>query len=634
MIIRSLYLRNWMPFKGEHEVAVPKGATVILARYEGQPGRSNYAGKTALLESILYALFAWRRKRLADDVVSHGEKKCVTHVEFDGWWVQRCRGPTELLVGETNEKPGASGKDAEKYIVDRLRMTEQDFMSTIAFRQGEMTAFLKATPAQRQDILASWLQQEHWQRCEKRARSLAATAERERQRVEGVVEMLERQGAAFDREDAEKRIELLTKTLAESAKKIARADEDKRAYEDRNRLFKALERFNHLAEQAHEIRGYLSSDPVPEPTLDMSALLVDRAEAQRVLKEAESRVTGDFDGACPVTKGECPVAEEVREQLGGANALTYLGQLRDAQDHFREVDIKVEQARIVWDRYRTSSKKRAEYEAKLGPIEEEGARLRPDAQRAIDYLAKHPDEDPRRVWAEDGKWDSPRPVTRFQDPDELRKETVRLEREVGVLRERLDEAGRRDESLAESRQNAATAAGRASSLAMAADLFGRNGIQSAEADLALRRIEEQANEVLGGTGLEVGFASERETKRGDRKPTLDVRVTESGSGEYDASEVSEGARTLCGAAIRFAAAGLLREWRGSPVSFLLVDEPFTSLDYDNRRLLARHLTQMAARAGFEQVLVVTHDPDLADLMPHKIEIERGADGFSVVKGEG
>jgi DNA repair exonuclease SbcCD ATPase subunit len=50
-------------------------------------------------------------------------------------------------------------------------------------------------------------------------------------------------------------------------------------------------------------------------------------------------------------------------------------------------------------------------------------------------------------------------------------------------------------------------------------------------------------------------------------------------------------------------------------------------------LLAQRFGPMAAAAGFDQVLVVTHDMALAASMPSRIRIVRGANGDSRVEVE-
>lgn len=67
---------------------------------------------------------------------------------------------------------------------------------------------------------------------------------------------------------------------------------------------------------------------------------------------------------------------------------------------------------------------------------------------------------------------------------------------------------------------------------------------------------------------------------------------------------------------------MLRDLRGSPVRFAVVDEPFGALDAENRETLARSFAGMLGSVGLEQAFVVSHDAALLAAMPARILITR------------
>jgi DNA repair exonuclease SbcCD ATPase subunit len=128
------------------------------------------------------------------------------------------------------------------------------------------------------------------------------------------------------------------------------------------------------------------------------------------------------------------------------------------------------------------------------------------------------------------------------------------------------------------------------------------------------------------------------TKRGDECPTCKAPrgkklaqelelLCDDGSGlEEDARFNSGGTRAIVGAAVRLAASAMLRRMRGSSAAWAIVDEPFGSLDAENREQLARTFAGMLNSVGLEQAFVVSHDPVLLEALPHRIVIDR--DGSS------
>ena len=87
-------------------------------------------------------------------------------------------------------------------------------------------------------------------------------------------------------------------------------------------------------------------------------------------------------------------------------------------------------------------------------------------------------------------------------------------------------------------------------------------------------------------------------------------------------------RVAGGIAFQLAASQFLRDRRGASLTFLVLDEPFGSLDAANKQSLARSFATMLGD-GFDQAFIIAHDQGILDSLPGKIQI-MSKGGFSEV----
>jgi DNA repair exonuclease SbcCD ATPase subunit len=634
MIIKQIVLDNWLCYRGRHELDVPSGAVAIVAEYDGSPDRSNWAGKTALLESIVYALWGWHRKRLVGDVITWGESACMTFVDLEQCSVTRARGPAGPETKFVSEGLSCGGRDAEDAITGALGLSWEDASSSVVVQQGELTAFVKAPAAKRQEVIASWLAQGHWQKCEARAREEARAADQEENGARAIVTNA---GLPTDEETEAQRQELalLDAQIVGLRGKLEAEESLFSQAQGEAKLRAAAERFDKLKAMAKEHKDRLAKPPVEAPDGSIEKVRVECAELERDIRAVATKIEKAWDSRCPLTDQRCPVSTEVMEVIGSReNRQALEGERARQQTQLGVVKLRFHELAERQTVAEKDARERALAEDRLTEMRDEGRALKVDAERGRALGPGKPDSNAYRT--------------------RLRDELASCEREAGRVRGRLEANAARAAKVKVLRDRIPELEARANLLWEAAKAFGRNGIQGIEADAALAEIEKRANEVLSETGLMVQFATAREGQKlepgcqrcgrafkgqkekqcpcgypreASKTQTLDVLVTESGR-QYDVSECSGGAQTLVGAACRLAAAALLRSLRDSAISFLLVDEPFASLDAANRKILAQRLGPLARSTGFDQVLVVTHDPDLSDSFPARILVRRGADGFS------
>jgi exonuclease SbcC len=146
----------------------------------------------------------------------------------------------------------------------------------------------------------------------------------------------------------------------------------------------------------------------------------------------------------------------------------------------------------------------------------------------------------------------------------------------------------------------------------------------------LPELETEANRILEqltGGRMHIRFETQRETKSGSVRETLDIIISdEKGTRPYES--FSGGEQFRINFAIRVALSQLLAQRAGVRLRSLFVDEGFGSLDADGRRRLVEAVK--AVQSDFDLVLVITHIEELQDAFPTRIQVTKTEAGSEVM----
>jgi len=158
--------------------------------------------------------------------------------------------------------------------------------------------------------------------------------------------------------------------------------------------------------------------------------------------------------------------------------------------------------------------------------------------------------------------------------------------------------------------------------------FGKDGIPALLIEQAVPEIEEQANEILqqlsnGSMSLQLNTQGTYKSKREEVKETLEILISDPyGVREYEMFSGGEAFRINF--SIRLALSRILAQRAGSRLQTLVIDEGFGSQDEEGRARLAEAIT--AVQNDFEKILVITHLPELKEVFPSRIEVEKTLNG--------
>ncbi|MEA3191635.1 MAG: repair protein SbcC/Rad50, partial [Thermoplasmata archaeon] len=153
MRITKLFLRNYRVYEDALELEIPAGLVGIVG--------ANGAGKSYLLESILFAIYGYSRTA-KDDVRTTGVNgECVVEVQFEHeghlYDVRRTISgvnSTVKALAMVNGQQVAEGvTDTTRYMHSVLGMDATAFRSSVFAEQKQVAAFSGKTPAERQKLV-------------------------------------------------------------------------------------------------------------------------------------------------------------------------------------------------------------------------------------------------------------------------------------------------------------------------------------------------------------------------------------------------------------------------------------------------------------------------------------------------
>lgn len=213
---------------------------------------------------------------------------------------------------------------------------------------------------------------------------------------------------------------------------------------------------------------------------------------------------------------------------------------------------------------------------------------------------------------------------------ENRKSAVTKRQFLGVTKQNLavlDTLEKRSADFHDKRSELAQYVGTYTELR---DAFGVNGIPAMIIEHTLPELEREANRILQqltGGRMHVRFDTQRETKTGNLRETLDIIISdEKGTRPYE--NFSGGEQFRANFAIRVALSRLLARRSGVRLRSLFIDEGFGSLDADGRQRLVEAIKTV--QDSFQLIMVITHIDELREAFPTQILVTK-SDAGSVVE---
>lgn len=156
---------------------------------------------------------------------------------------------------------------------------------------------------------------------------------------------------------------------------------------------------------------------------------------------------------------------------------------------------------------------------------------------------------------------------------------------------------------------------------------GKNGIQAVIIENSIPEIEREANNLLarmsaGRFSLEL--ITQKPSKTAKITETLDIKISDGGSGIRPYETYSGAEKMMIDLAIRISLSKLLTRRAGATIRTLVLDETSSALDAQNRNQFLQIVNTL--KEDFDLILVISHQEDVQDAFDQRIEVYRTDEG--------
>jgi len=406
MIPLKLTVKNFMCYRDDVPPLDLEG--IHLACLCGDNGH----GKSALLDSITWALWGKARTSTQDELVHQGQEDMAVELEFSArdqrYRVSRRyarRGKSgstilELQVASGDGFRAITGntvRDTEARIRDLLHMDYDTFVNTAFLLQGRADEFTRASPAKRKDVLAEVLDLSHYETLEERAKRRSQDARDRIATADSAID-LRRQELSQKPEHETQLAEvttLLERLVPELSSSRDRADtlrDRVGALKTRGQELDGLDR--RISDRRREVSDLEQRERVHRTAVAAFEELVNREpEVRRQYAELEiaradlDRLTRAAFGATELEQERARLAAEVAVQLERLSSrATQLG--RTIQDDLEPRARNLPEIEVAYKELTTEQAALDELEVSVGKHREESREVSQELEHLAQTLAR------------------------------------------------------------------------------------------------------------------------------------------------------------------------------------------------------------------------------------------------------
>lgn len=668
MKIHSIRFKNFMVFRDLYKVFGDKDVIGIMGEFKNNSEKSNKAGKTALIEGILYGLYGHSRADKEVELIHHGQEEMSVEVILkDGnekFKVLRTRNIDNTGSVEVTGREGSKKREAQSTINKLIGYNKDEFIMTAYFPQGEINNFMNLKSAEQQSHFMEWIKNSYWKKIFEKTNQRQTFKTKKVTYVLGQIESAKEdsidrakvkdnlRAIKEEKEQLIKNKNKCGKLLKKAQTKISKLDKSKRIKEKLLALNVEIENYKSkydykLSHKKHwrstvARLAKLNKEPPCFTKKDQENLTIAKTDLVNILKFINTATKRC--GVCPILEETCDRITTTKKQKEELNAkhkecieAIKKGAILEKQleRHNRlksDLQSEIDNSRCAFGGIKDNKnylnslilkKNELQREAKLiSSVNYEVVHIKArglsDKIEAIDYDISDLDIEIGSIKSD---------LKRYK---KQRKKIKKLKDELKSLREDI---------------------GHLQYLKL---MFGKRGIPSLEIENAFDELAEEINFVLKKlkTTFEVQFEADREigkweqdclecgynylkgtrihicpecrsSRQKKRKEEFKIKIIDDKRPEGFYMESGAG-RALFSISLRVALARLKQRQNQSKFSTLFLDEPDAPFDKINREAFIKLITTTFQKEfNFEQIFWISHSKDIQGSIPHVLKVIKG-----------
>lgn len=664
---------------------------LILGSYNNSLDQSNGAGKSAIFESILWALFGKSRHKKKDGIVKKDKTLCKVEFMFDmegtKYKIIRMRDKT---IGESDvvfeQWTGSGWKNiscdtntaTDDKICSVINLNHEVFLNSVYFKQNDISLFAEARPSERKDILKALLKINKWDEFQKVARDNARVLSSKIQDKSKHIITLStiEENIKIHKNDIDKiskKLECLKIEYAKSDEELVnkklRYQSVSQDMQDTPDILKKIQkeftdskrRISFINTKTKENKATITENMIIVNNLqlkirtlnekiklgqginikDINTKLVNGKAKERMLREHISHLEKDIslDEECPtcgknLTKIDIRNIKENRDKELADIRIKYAdirNKLNRAEQKSKELESQLSEAnKAELDKSKIEIKV-AKCKSIIDSCSQENSIL---IQELNNLQSRNFDKEIQDLNIKMDKVEFTNLEKDVEDltfkVNSLRSEVDKLNVIYGIKVNALEELFKQEKEQKSLQEEIDKLNNDFAIYDKLRQYFGKDGIQAVILENVIEELETYANDILSKICNEpttVAIRTQKQTESGSWSETFDIEVT--AGGRTDEFETfSGGEQFRISLALRLALSKILSQRIGGNVKFLLLDEVSSSLDDKGLEMFINIVKQLGNEM---KILVITHDEKLKEQFDDIIMVNKSTDGSRIIQ---
>jgi len=688
MIPEKLVIKNFLSHS--HSVVDFNNFDIalIVGAYDGNEDQSNGAGKTAVLDGIMWSLFGKSRHRKKDGIVKRDTKCCEVEFSFKIekklYRIIRRRdkvlGESDVIFEQWNNSKYENiscdtNTATDKKIIETINVNSDVFINSVYFKQNDISLFAEAKPSQRKDILRALLRMEKWDSYQKRAREMKNSfkgklTEKENLSVSVDIIKEEIKKCANELAKLKKDIGDINKEYDTNKSNLSQLREEYYRIHDSNNTLSDLKSLqNKLAEAQSRLKEIDKSKKnndaiIKKGTEDISALQFKMAKLNDFIESASSIDIDSTRKNLMAGRTKEKILEkkvsDLKKEVSLEDECDSCGKLLTAQDKkditikrqkkFEEAQAKHAKVKMELQKFEKQAalredKVKKSHEAALekSKVALRGSKIKAEVERCA-RENKRLDEEIKILKAKDYekqisdlklKFDKDKcekMMNEITNIDSILEKLIRkkddLNIKYGSLTTKKKELIEKEKQQIKLNKEISDCQEQFAIYDKLYSYFGKEGVQAVIIENVIGELEEYANNTLSKICNEptaIKIKTQRQNDNGSWSETFDIEVTAGGrTDEFDT--FSGGEKFRISFALRLALSKILSKRMGGALKFLLLDEVSSSLDDKGLEMFITIVKQLS---GDLKILVISHDEKLKESFDDILVVNKTASGSSI-----